>query len=96
MTVEGPDKDFWRGRYEEGRTRWDLGGPSEPVQALVRRHFPPRGRVLIPGCGRGHEALFLAERGYAVTAVDYVAAPIVYLREAADAAAVFPKRQARP
>lgn len=77
------DIDFWRGRYGDANTPWDLGAPSEPVQELVRAHFPTRGRVLIPGCGLGHEALFLAGLGYAVTAVDFIAAPLRILRAAA-------------
>lgn len=83
MADEGPDINFWRGRYADGNTPWDLGEPSGPVIALVREHFPPQGRVLVPACGRGYEALYLAGKGYAVTAVDYVTEPIRFLRETA-------------
>lgn len=75
-----PDIEFWRERYRTGRTPWDLGGVSAPVRTLVHRWFPPRGRVLVPGCGRGHEALYLAARGYTVTALDIAPEPIAYLR----------------
>jgi methyl halide transferase len=80
MGSEHPDVEFWRVRYREGRTPWDLGDVSEPVRTLVERWFPPAGRVLIPGCGRGYEALFLAARGYAVTALDLAPEPLAYLR----------------
>lgn len=77
-------RDFWEARYAEGHTPWDLGRPSEPVRRLLERHFPPPGaRVLVPGCGHGHEALLLAGRGYRVTALDLVAAPVEALRRAA-------------
>ena len=84
MADSAPTIDFWRGRYRDDHTPWDLGAPSGPVLELLRNHFPPQGEVLIPGCGRGHEALYLAGRGYAVTAVDYVAEPLGFLRRAAE------------
>ena len=77
------DIEFWRSRYRSGRTPWDLGQVSDPVRTLVERWFPPAGRVYIPGCGRGYEALYLAERGYAVTAVDIAPEPIASLRQEA-------------
>ncbi len=77
------DIEFWRSRYRTGRTPWDLGKVSDPVRTLVERWFPPAGRVFIPGCGRGYEALYLAERGYAVTAVDIAPEPIAHLRRQA-------------
>lgn len=76
-------RQFWQARYQEGETPWDLGGPSPAVLVLVHRYFPSAGRVLIPGCGRGHEALYLAERGFHVTAVDWVPEPLAHLRHKA-------------
>ncbi|HKI97621.1 MAG TPA: methyltransferase domain-containing protein [bacterium] len=83
MSESQPDMDFWRARYREGRTPWDLGDVSVPVRMLVKRWFPPQGRVLVPGCGRGHEALFLAEQGYDVTALDLAPEPLEHLDEQA-------------
>ncbi len=77
------NQDFWTGKYGSRHTPWDLGETSEPVRNLVRDHFPPQGRVFIPGCGRGYEAMFLAEQGYRVTAVDFVEEPLRFLRSAA-------------
>src|SRR5512144_2380362 len=37
---------------------------------------PPRGRVAVPGCGRGHDARFLARHGYAVTGFDFAPAAV--------------------
>lgn len=83
MNAARPDVEFWRSRYREGNIPWDLGEPSAPVRELIERYFPNSAKVLIPGCGRGHEALYLAERGYEVTAVDLVAEPLDYLRREA-------------
>ena len=77
------DIEFWRSRYRTGRTPWDLGQVSDPVRTLVERWFPATGSVFIPGCGRGYEALYLAQQGYAVTAVDFAPEPIAHLHEQA-------------
>ena len=78
ITCPGPE--FWQGKYDEGIMKWDLGRVSGPVETLVRHHFPPAGRVFIPACGRGFEAVYLAGLGYRVTALDIVAPPLDFLR----------------
>ena len=79
-----PGPDFWQGKYDEDHLPWDLGKVSGPVETLVRHHFPPAGRVFIPASGRGFEALYLAQRGYRVTALDIVAPPLDFLRAQAN------------
>ena len=74
---------FWNAKYTGSHTPWDLGEVSEAALKLVESHFPPEGRVLVPGCGRGYEALWLERLGYRVTAVDFADEPIRFLREEA-------------
>jgi SAM-dependent methyltransferase len=66
----------WRQRYLDGHTPWDLGGPHpELVRRLAAGELePPRAGAwaLVPGCGRGWDALALAEAGWRVLAVDLV------------------------
>jgi SAM-dependent methyltransferase len=85
MSDGSPQVDFWRTRWREGRTPWDLGAASDPAKRLAERHLRAPGAVFIPGCGRGHEAVYLAAQGHAVTAVDIVEEPIAELRQAAAA-----------
>jgi methyl halide transferase len=80
-----PDLEFWRTRYREERTNWDLGAPSAPARALCTKWLPPRSRVFIPGCGRGHEALWLAKEGHTVLAVDFAPEAVTSLTERARA-----------
>ena len=64
----------WDQRYLEGSDRWELGRPAPPLEAFLRtdsRAPQPPGRVLVPGCGRGHEAALLADLGYEVTGLDF-------------------------
>ncbi|KAA3606736.1 MAG: methyltransferase domain-containing protein [Planctomycetota bacterium] len=71
----------WAARYQEGHTPWDLGGPHPELAARLDRRDPDLirspdtpARALVPGCGRGHDALALAEAGWRVTALDIVPA----------------------
>jgi len=49
----------WQRRYEEDDTPWDKGAPSPALADFLREHAIT-GRVLVPGCGRGHDARALA------------------------------------
>ncbi len=49
----------WQRRYEEKDTPWDKGAAS-PVLVDFLRERHVTGRVLVPGCGRGHDARALA------------------------------------
>ncbi len=77
---KAPDLEFWRTRYQESRTPWDLGEPSAPARKLAADQLAPASRVFVPGCGRGHEVLLLARQGHAVLAVDFAPEPIAELR----------------
>ncbi len=64
----------WDQRYRDGSDGWELGQPAPPLAMFLRRHplAPQReGKVLVPGCGRGHEAALLAELGYSVVGLDF-------------------------
>ena len=68
------DPGRWDRRYREGGDGWELGQPAPPLERFLREHpLAPRpgGRVLVPGCGRGHEAALLAELGFAVVGLDF-------------------------
>lgn len=67
---EGYSREDWQRHYETDDLRWDIGEASPPfVRLWDERRLQP-GDAIIPGCGRGHEAVFFAERGFNVTAVD--------------------------
>ena len=82
---------FWNDRYASGVTPWDLGDVSAPVRALVEKHFPRQGRVLVPGCGRGYEVVYLEKLGYRVTAVDFAGEAVRFLGELAQQSQVQPE-----
>ena len=76
------DQAFWQQRYDENTTGWDIGSVSEPLKAYIDQLTDKDLRILIPGCGYGHEARYLAEQGFTqVTVIDLVDDAISRLRE---------------
>ncbi|GIV24917.1 MAG: SAM-dependent methyltransferase [Bacteroidia bacterium] len=76
------DPAYWRKRYQEGQTGWDLGGPTPVlVDLLEKGAFPvrPPARVLVPGCGYGHDVVLLASAGYQVVGLDLAPEPLEVL-----------------
>jgi SAM-dependent methyltransferase len=78
----------WEARYRDGDTPWDLGGPTPVFMRLIREGRLSPGRLLIPGAGRGYDAIAFAQAGFAVTSVDVSASACAALRESAAAAGV--------
>lgn len=72
MTRPDLSPDAWNERYQNNETPWDLSGPTpEFVRLLDEKILPAKGRVLVPGGGRGHDAILFANRGYEVDLVDF-------------------------
>ena len=67
------DVGYWEDAYVRADAGWDLGVPAPPIVSLVdgRRDLVRPGRALVVGCGRGHDALALASRGFSVIALDW-------------------------
>ena len=68
--MSNEELERWDSRYREGELPWDTGRPSSELQALLESGRVPVGTALDIGCGTGTNALFLAGRGFRVTAAD--------------------------
>ncbi len=78
----------WEARYGAGDTPWDHGEPAPGlVEFLARTDVYRPGRVLVPGCGKGHDCCALARGGFDVTGIDVA-------RQAIDTAATRAGEQA--
>lgn len=63
---------FWEAKYLADESPWDLGEPAPPLVHFFEQPIAPKsGQVVVLGCGKGHDAVFLAQRGLGVTAVDF-------------------------
>jgi SAM-dependent methyltransferase len=81
----------YRLMYLVGLKPWDSGvSPPELVAAVEGPEALKPSRALDLGCGTGTNAIYLARRGWEVTAVDFVDRPLRAARRRAEAAGVSP------
>ena len=52
----------WEARYQHQDTPWDKGEPSPGLVDFLHSH-PMHGRVLVPGCGFGHDVRAIGRAG---------------------------------
>jgi SAM-dependent methyltransferase len=74
----------WDGRYSEKEGAMWSGRPNGRLVAEVADLTP--GRALDVGCGEGADAIWLARRGWTVTAIDISDVAVRRARQAADLA----------
>jgi SAM-dependent methyltransferase len=81
--------DRWDSAYRgSGKPGWDIGRPARDlVQAVADGQLRP-GRVVELGCGSGTNAIFLAKKGFDVTALDIAPTAIAIAQEKAKKAGV--------
>lgn len=76
----------WNNRYLEQNTPWDLQGPTPEFSRLAAEHvFKSRMSILIPGGGRGYDAVALAKNGAVPYLVDFAQEPLRHTLELAAA-----------
>ncbi|KAJ2648978.1 hypothetical protein IWW40_003522 [Coemansia sp. RSA 1250] len=76
--VQKDHRRDWEEYWAAGGTEHDQQGPAEALRELLEDHrwLLPRGRCLVAGCGRGHDALYLAKRGHNCLGIDFCDAAI--------------------
>lgn len=61
----------WEMKYQSNDTPWDKGEPSPGLLDWLAAHpGVPRGTVLVPGCGLGHDVRAWAAAGFTATGLD--------------------------
>lgn len=81
----------WEAMYQKQETGWDRGQASPALAqwlAVDGLLSPQLHRILIPGCGRGHEVVALAQLGFDVTGIDLAPSAIQALKTSLNAAGV--------
>ena len=79
----------WDGAYRGGRRPgWDTGRPASELVAAVTSGRVKPGRAVVLGCGTGTNAIYLAQKGFDVTALDVAPTALARARDKADKAKV--------
>ena len=86
MAQDSSLPEFWNTRYHDHVTPWDAGKVPVELRQFAAT-LPARTRVLVPGCGSGHEVVFLALAGMDVLAIDFSLEAVEVARQHAGALA---------
>jgi SAM-dependent methyltransferase len=65
-----PGED-WDVHYQSGMPPWETGAPSSELARVIEAEKIAPCRVIELGCGSGINAVWLAQRGFDVTGVDF-------------------------
>ncbi len=81
------DRSFWDERWSQALKEHGDRIAHRPANAQLAAELGdlPPGRALDAGCGHGSDALWLAGRGWQVTAVDFSATALAFARSTAEA-----------
>lgn len=80
--MEHLSAEFWSERYKTNETGWDVGEISTPIRAYIDQLENKHLKILIPGCGYGHEAEYLYSKGFTnVHVIDLCEEPLKAFRE---------------
>jgi SAM-dependent methyltransferase len=60
----------WEERYRQGDMPWEKGAPSPGLLEYLAANPPPAGRILVPGCGFGHDVRALSRPDNEVAGLD--------------------------
>jgi methyl halide transferase len=75
------NESYWTERYNSCQTGWDAGSITTPIKTYMDGVKDKSLRILIPGCGFGHEAVYLFEQGFShITLVDLSDKPLQDLK----------------
>jgi SAM-dependent methyltransferase len=78
----------WQAHYESGTPPWETGQPSRELARVIAQQAIRSCRVIELGCGSGINAVWLAQQGLDVTAVDFTPLAIERARQRAAATGV--------
>ncbi len=76
--------NYWNDRYLQADTPWDIGGIAPALKAYFDQLSKKDLRILIPGAGKSHEAIYLHQQGFLqVFVLDWAPEAFALLRQAA-------------
>lgn len=82
------EQNWWDKIYREEKPPWDSDEPSKHLTELVESGELKPSSALDICCGKGTEAIYLAEKGFAVSGIDLSSEAIKLAKEKAESAEV--------
>ncbi len=77
--------EYWESLYQNKKDQWDLGKATPGLLEFFKNPLcPKKGRVLVPGAGRGWDALAWTQKGHEVLAVDFAQTAVGVLSSLAE------------
>jgi SAM-dependent methyltransferase len=70
----------WQAQYESGITPWDEGAPHPALLDFIAGSGPFQGRILVPGCGLGHDVRALSSPANQAVGLDIAPGAIAKAR----------------
>lgn len=70
----------WSEQYRKGETPWNKGYGAPPLREALNR-VAIKGRILVPGCGFGHDVRLLAAQGAEVVGLDIATVAVEMARQ---------------
>ena len=81
--------ETWDASYRGGKhPAWDAGRPSGELQRVVEKGIVRACRAVDLGCGSGTDAIYLASKGFEVTAIDIAPTALSQAKKKAEKAGV--------
>jgi len=74
-------EEYWTKRYADKKTGWDARQVTTPIKEYIDQLKDKSIKILIPGCGSGHEVKYLHDSGfYNVFVVDISQTPLMEVK----------------
>jgi len=82
QSIHHSQPEYWENSYNAGEMAWDLGEPTPIFKNWIHSQKKPLS-ICILGAGNGWDALYFAEKGHEVTAVDFADSAITNMTDSA-------------
>ena len=82
QSIHHSQPEYWENSYNAGEMAWDLGEPTPIFKNWIHLQKKPLS-ICILGAGNGWDALYFAEKGHEVTAVDFANSAITNMTDTA-------------
>ena len=87
-TSEVDIPQYWDRKYINNEARWDLGAPTPIVKEWAKK-LSSKKSICVLGAGNGWDAIYFAELGHDVTAVDFSKEAVKNMKKNASTKNVF-------